>query len=61
MSVAITGWGVVSSMGNNVEENLQSLKAERTGIAFDEEIDIRKGRFLGRVRLSDEEMSQELG
>ena len=34
--VAITGMGVVSSIGANVEETAAALKAARSGIAFDE-------------------------
>ena len=34
--VAITGLGVVSCLGNNQEEVLESLKAGRSGITFNE-------------------------
>ena len=32
-SVAITGMGIISSIGNTVEENFQSLIAKRSGIS----------------------------
>ena len=33
-SVAITGIGIVSSIGNNADEVLQSLRQGRSGIEF---------------------------
>ncbi|KAA0971666.1 beta-ketoacyl-ACP synthase I [Aureimonas fodinaquatilis] len=35
--VVVTGMGIVSSIGNNVEEVAQSLKESRSGITFSEE------------------------
>ncbi|MCK4861386.1 MAG: beta-ketoacyl-ACP synthase I, partial [Rhodobacteraceae bacterium] len=32
--VVITGLGIVSSIGNNAEEVLASLKAQKSGISF---------------------------
>ena len=35
--VVITGLGIVSSIGNNVNEVLKSLQLEKSGISFNKE------------------------
>lgn len=61
MAVAITGIGIISALGIGLEENYAALLSDNTGIALDEEVDFRKSRFLGRVKLSDEELQRRLG
>jgi 3-oxoacyl-[acyl-carrier-protein] synthase-1 len=56
MGIAITGLGIISSIGNCVEENLTSLLSGTTGIKHNTEIDKRKPRLLGQISLSNEEL-----
>lgn len=61
--IAITGMGIISSIGNNVEENFQSLINSRHGIS---EIEIlktnRRGTVkVGEIKISNEELIKELG
>lgn len=61
--VLVTGLGVISSIGNNVEENLNSLRNGQTGI--------RKARYLrskyqddflfGEIPLSDSDLRSMIG
>lgn len=60
MNIFVTGIGQISSIGNNVEEAMQTLSAEKTGIA--------KGRnpfserfMVGEIALSNNELSQRIG
>jgi len=52
MKVFVTGIGVVSAIGLDVEENLQSLKSSSTGISRDNNY----GLMLGKVRLSNQQI-----
>lgn len=54
MKIYITGIGVVSSIGTNVEENYNSLASEKTGIAKTNYFYFAKDVFLGKVNLSNE-------
>lgn len=58
MNIFVTGYGVISSIGNNVDENFKSLLAEKSGI--------KKGtlphteKFLvGEVPLSNDELMNQ--
>lgn len=61
MAVAITGIGIISALGAGVSENLEALKKERSGIAYAENVDFRKGRYLGQVAKSNAELTSDLG
>ncbi|MEN4759290.1 beta-ketoacyl-[acyl-carrier-protein] synthase family protein [Chryseobacterium sp. C39-AII1] len=60
--IAITGMGIISAIGNNVEENLSSLKTGKHGIS---DIQLFKTRHAeniktGEIKLSNEELVQKL-
>ncbi len=60
--VAITGMGIISAIGNNVEENLASLMAGRHGISEIENIEtIHRGtRMIGEIKLTNEQLVDQL-
>lgn len=60
--IAITGMGIISSIGNNVGETLQSLKTSRHGISDIEFLETRhKGEIkVGEIKISNEELIQNL-
>lgn len=61
MGVAVTGVGVVTAIGNNVAENLDSLRDQRTGIApLGDAIATRKPYLAAQVKLSDSEIKSAL-
>jgi 3-oxoacyl-(acyl-carrier-protein) synthase len=60
--VAITGMGIISSIGNNVEENFNALISGKTGISEIENIetvykDVIK---VGEIKLTTEQLVQQL-
>lgn len=61
--VAITGMGIISSIGNNVEENFVSLKNGRHGISDIEMFETRHAGALkaGEIKWSNEGLMQKLG
>lgn len=62
MGVAITGIGVISAIGNNVAENLASLKAGKSGIEPLKNLEnLRKPYLGGQIPFSDEALKQNLG
>jgi 3-oxoacyl-[acyl-carrier-protein] synthase II len=63
MKVHITGIGAVSCIGNNVEEMLASLRAEKHGIGPITRLDTIHAKSLpcGEIALSDEDLYRELG
>ena len=62
MSVAITGFGILSAIGNDASAVLSSLKAGKTGIGPMRYLrSSHKELPVGEVKLSDEEMRQMLG
>ena len=62
MKIAITGIGVVSAIGNTVEENLSALKAAQTGIDKIQGLkNIRKPYLGGQVTHSNEAIKHILG
>lgn len=62
MKVVVTGMGVVSAIGNNVSENLASLKAGRSGIGKADFLDSKyaETHLFGEVKISNQELFQEL-
>lgn len=60
--IAITGMGIISSIGNNVEENFTSLTAGKHGISDIELFETRHAGNLkvGEIKLSNEELVQKL-
>ena len=61
--VAITGMGIISSIGNTVEENYQSLINKTPGISRIESIDTihRDEIKVGEIKTSNQEFIQQLG
>lgn len=61
--VFITGMGVITSVGRNTEENLDSLKAERTGIRMLSTVEsVHRGILpAGEILFSDEELAALAG
>ncbi len=63
MKIAITGMGIISSIGNNVEENLYSLLHSQMGITEIENFKThhRNEIKVGEIKLSNQELIQQLG
>lgn len=61
--VAITGMGIISAIGNNVEENFRALTNSEKGISKTDNIDtIHKGEIMfGEIKKSNEDLVSELG
>lgn len=61
--VAITGMGIISAIGNNVQENYESLIAGTTGISKITQIEtIHKNEIMvGEVKATNQELEQQLG
>ncbi|MBW7868305.1 MAG: beta-ketoacyl-[acyl-carrier-protein] synthase family protein [Brumimicrobium sp.] len=61
--IAITGMGMISSIGMNVKENLQSLLAIKHGISRIENVPTRLADsiFVGEIKKTNEELIQQLG
>jgi 3-oxoacyl-(acyl-carrier-protein) synthase len=57
--VVVTGIGVISALGNNVNENLAGLRSGRTGIGKAQFLDSRYAEELlfGEVKLSNQELA----
>lgn len=60
--IAITGMGIISSIGNNVEENLQSLQSGKHGISDIELFETRhQGNIkTGEIKLSNAALAEKL-
>lgn len=60
--IAITGMGIISSIGNNVEENFISLTTGKHGISNIEMFETRHAGNIktGEIKLSNEELIQKL-
>ena len=56
--VVITGMGIVSSLGNNVNEVFESLKNSKSGITFQEEYKNKglRSQVAGSINLNTEEL-----
>lgn len=61
--VMVTGMGIVSSIGNNVDETLHSLMIGKTGIGKISILDtIHRDEFvLGEIKLTHQELMEKLG
>ena len=61
--VAITGMGIISSIGNNVEENLNALKSVSHGISRIDLIETRHKDdiMVGEIKKTNEDLIKELG
>lgn len=61
--VAITGMGIISSIGKNIEENYTSLITGKTGISIIENFNtIHKDVIkVGEIKLTNTELAQQLG
>ncbi len=57
MKIYVTGIGVVSAIGNNVEEHRNALEGGRTGIRFSAAHNL----MLGEVPQSDEVLAKQVG
>lgn len=60
--IAITGMGIISAIGNNVEENLNSLKSGKHGISDIHMFETRHSGSIktGEVKLSNDELVEKL-
>lgn len=60
--IAITGMGIISSIGNNVEENLVSLQTRKHGISEIENIDTNLvGKIkTGEIKLTNKQLLERL-
>lgn len=61
--VFVTGIGVISAIGNNVRETLESVYLERSGLGYSEYLStIFKNEIpVAEVKLSNEKLGEELG
>ncbi|WP_109694054.1 beta-ketoacyl-[acyl-carrier-protein] synthase family protein [Chitinophaga deserti] len=61
--VLITGMGMISAIGNNVEENFRSLRAQRSGIGYSQYVDTihRDVLPVGEVKCSTAELAEMAG
>lgn len=61
--VAITGMGIISSIGKTVEENFQSLLSEKNGISIIDNIEtVHKDVIkVGEIKFTNAELEQLLG
>ena len=60
MNIYITGIGVISAIGLNVQENYQSLKNKKTGIAPIHLLNYKEKLLVGEVKLSNEMLVNHL-
>ncbi|MDO5971744.1 beta-ketoacyl-[acyl-carrier-protein] synthase family protein [Flavivirga aquimarina] len=61
--VAITGMGIISSIGNNVDENYKSLIGGKTGITRISKIKTvhKDDIMVGEIAFTNQELEQQLG
>lgn len=59
MVVHITGIGVISAIGLNVEENFNSLKSQKSGIDILKNLSFHKPIFGGEVKLTDQQLIEK--
>ena len=61
--VAITGMGIISSIGNTVAENLSALKSVSPGISRVEMLQTRRSEdiMVGEIKRTNKELEKELG
>lgn len=61
MGAFITGIGVVSSIGNSVHENFESITDSKSGIAINEFLGVNRPVLVGDVKLSNDDLKNDLG
>lgn len=63
MKVAITGMGIISAIGNSVEENFDALTSGRKAITTIENIDTVHANVMkvGEIKKTNQELAAELG
>ncbi|WP_215238173.1 beta-ketoacyl-[acyl-carrier-protein] synthase family protein [Dyadobacter helix] len=61
MGVRITGMGIVSAIGLTVDENLQALRGEKSGISVSKRWDERNDLLVGEVKMSNEDLLVRFG
>ena len=54
--IAITGMGIISSIGNNVEENFDALKSYKHGIS---DIDFLETKHKGQIKVGEIKLSNQ--
>lgn len=61
--IAITGMGIISAIGNNVEENFESLIQGKSGISRISKIDTihRNDIMVGEISSTNKELEKQLG
>ena len=59
--VAVTGMGIISSIGKNLRETHISLRSAKDGISFPEILSTRHSLPVGEIKLSNEDLSEILG
>jgi len=60
--IIISGMGIVSALGNNIAENLQALKENRSGVGKLQYLKTSHTEFpVGEVKMTNEEMIDLLG
>ncbi|MGB0886651.1 MAG: beta-ketoacyl-[acyl-carrier-protein] synthase family protein [Vicingaceae bacterium] len=60
MNIYITGIGVISAIGLNVQENFEALKNKKTGIAPINILNFKENQLVGEVKLSNETLVNQL-
>jgi 3-oxoacyl-[acyl-carrier-protein] synthase II len=59
--IAITGMGIISAIGNNVEENLYSLMQNKHGISTIDNFETKHTFMVGEIKISNAELEEILG
>lgn len=59
--IAITGMGIISSIGQNLEETYNSLISEKSGLSYPEILQTRHSHFpVGEIKISNSELLERL-
>lgn len=61
MKINITGIGIISAIGLNVQENFQSLQTKTSGIKNNTDFSNKGNLLLGQIELSNKELISLLG
>lgn len=60
--IAVTGMGIISSIGNNIEENYKSLISRKSGILIPEILNTQLSHLLtGEIKISDKDLALQQG
>ncbi|MDH5474135.1 MAG: beta-ketoacyl-[acyl-carrier-protein] synthase family protein [Cyclobacteriaceae bacterium] len=61
--VYVTGWGIISALGNDIEENLHALKNKKSGISSPLflKTNYANQKVVGEVKLSNNDLKKQLG